>query len=121
MWRISSVMLEGYLQYCVRFNQNYRIFSTVKGFDQYLLLPFRNCKRFGQQSWIMAAIIVTETLIGLKFGWDTVTKPPPFHIVVFWAVLLLLLTAYTMWQFFPSCIKRTNSPQHSDGFVKKYK
>lgn len=52
----------------------------------------------GQSAWIAISIIITETLICVKFGWETITLPFPFEIKVFWTVILL---AYIIWSFWP--------------------
>ncbi|GFO03339.1 phosphatidylserine synthase 2, partial [Plakobranchus ocellatus] len=59
-----------------------------------------NCKKFGRQSWIIAAIIITEFLISLKFDWKTMTKPIPTHMAVFWVVGLLGLIVWTVIKFY---------------------
>lgn len=69
--------------------------------ETYDYLNDSTCKRFGQQSWIMCLIIITESLISVKFLWDVVTIPPPRHIIVFWSILLTMLFLYTCWLFFP--------------------
>lgn len=58
-----------------------------------------NCKRFGQQAWVIAAIIITEILICWRFLWDTMTKVPPFHIILFWSCMSVLIVGYTLWLF----------------------
>jgi len=58
------------------------------------------CKLFGRQSWVIASIIITELLIVAKFGWETITKPLPFHVIVFWSVGLFIIAAWTIWNFF---------------------
>ncbi|KAK3583279.1 hypothetical protein CHS0354_011167 [Potamilus streckersoni] len=65
---------------------------------QYLDDP--NCKKFGRQSWLLAAIIITELLIIAKFDWETVTKPLPPSITIFWLCGFLLLCVYTVWKFY---------------------
>eukprot|EP00794_Sanderia_malayensis_P018120 gene18120-19930_t len=74
---------------------------AVKEVYQYMDDPI--CKRFGQQSWILAAIIITETLISLKFGWETIKQPPPTHISIFWALLSFGVVAYTLIEFQVLC------------------
>jgi len=83
----------------------------------YQYMDDKNCKRFGQQSWILAAIIITETLVCLKFGFDTISMPPPRHIIVFWGILLSALAIYTVWKFFPSCIRS----KADDEYFKEHK
>ncbi|XP_018010579.1 phosphatidylserine synthase 2 [Hyalella azteca] len=56
--------------------------------------------KIGRQSWIFLAIICTELLIVLKFGWETVTIPFPRHIVSLWLGILVLLVLWTLWNFY---------------------
>ncbi len=63
------------------------------------LLLYRNCKKFGQQSWVIAAIIVTEFLIVLKFDFQLIMRPFPPHVTIGWTIGLALLFIYTIWRF----------------------
>ena len=54
----------------------------------------------GRQSWTFLAIICTELLIELKFGWETVTIPFPREIVLLWVGIILLLLMWTLWNFY---------------------
>ncbi len=45
-------------------------------------------------------IIFTEVLIVLKFDWETVTKPFPLHVTIFWIGFLFVLFAWTVWHFY---------------------
>ncbi|KAK6184097.1 hypothetical protein SNE40_006629 [Patella caerulea] len=65
---------------------------------QYLDDP--NCKKFGRQSWLIAAIIITEFLIIAKFDWKTISKPLPRPIAAMWIVGLVGLVVYTIWKFY---------------------
>ena len=60
----------------------------------------RVCKKFGTQSWVVAAIIVTELLISCKFEWAIVTKPLPRHITFLWLAILGSLLLWTVWHFY---------------------
>ena len=57
------------------------------------------CKKFGRQSWVVNAIVITEVLIVCKFDWQTVTKPLPFHIVVVWVSIAVGVVIWTIYQF----------------------
>lgn len=57
------------------------------------------CKRMGTQTWLCIAIIVTEVLIVLKFDWDTVTKPFPSDIALYWKIFAGGLIVWTVYQF----------------------
>lgn len=65
---------------------------------QYLDDP--DCETFGRQSWVILAIVVTEFLIVAKFDWETITKPLPQNIAIFWIVCLTLLVLWTIWNFY---------------------
>ncbi|XP_014673444.1 PREDICTED: phosphatidylserine synthase 2-like [Priapulus caudatus] len=60
----------------------------------------RQCRKLGRQAWLLAAMLITELLIVVKFGSATVTKPLPRHMQLFWTWALLLLVIYTVWRFF---------------------
>ena len=49
---------------------------------------------------MIVCIVFTEVLIVLKYDWDTVTKPLPMHISVFWIVFISVLVLWTIWQFY---------------------
>jgi len=49
-----------------------------------LCFVFRKCSKFGHQSWMILAIIITEFLVAIKFEFETITKPLPQHIAYFW-------------------------------------
>lgn len=69
----------------------------------YLFFPlqcYRSCNKFGRQSWLIAMIIITEFLIVVKFDMETISKPLPQHIALFWIVGALGLMFFTFWKFF---------------------
>ena len=45
-------------------------------------------------------IIITEFLIVVKFDWETISKPLPRHISLFWIAGALGLLFFTFWKFF---------------------
>ena len=45
----------------------------------------------------MAAIIITELLVTVKFGWETIIKPVPAPLSYFWIIGLVM---YTVWKFY---------------------
>ena len=57
------------------------------------------CKKFGRQSWVITAIVITEVLIVLKFDWETVTKPLPFYIGLLWITIAVGIVLWTVYQF----------------------
>ncbi|XP_041366468.1 phosphatidylserine synthase 2-like [Gigantopelta aegis] len=65
---------------------------------QYLDDP--KCKRFGQQTWVISTIIITEFLIVLRFDWETLSKPIPRPIAYFWILGFLGLVSWTVWKFY---------------------
>ena len=52
----------------------------------------------GQSAWIATSILLTEAMICVKFGWETITLPFPGHIKLFWFVILSI---YLLWSFWP--------------------
>ncbi|XP_060553279.1 phosphatidylserine synthase 2-like [Ruditapes philippinarum] len=65
---------------------------------QYLDDPEPN--KFGRQSWMMIAIVITELLVTVKFDYETITKPLPKTIAYFWILGFLGLVGYTVWKFY---------------------
>nr|XP_045618708.1 phosphatidylserine synthase 2-like isoform X1 [Procambarus clarkii] len=59
-----------------------------------------DCMKFGRQSWLFLAIVTTELLIVIKFGWETVTIPFPSHVVTLWMAIFLILVLWTVWNFY---------------------
>ncbi|XP_032787452.2 phosphatidylserine synthase 2 [Daphnia magna] len=59
-----------------------------------------DCENFGRQSWVILAIVVTEFLIVARFDWETITKPLPWHVVLFWSIFFLMLVTWTVFRFF---------------------
>ncbi|XP_029652149.1 phosphatidylserine synthase 2 [Octopus sinensis] len=76
---------------------------------QYLDDP--NCKKFGRQSWLIAAIIITEFLITIRFDWVTITKPIPKTMASFWLVGFLSLLLWTIWKFYIKRDVKNDIPQ----------
>ncbi len=63
-------------------------------------LSFGNCHQFGRQSWLVLAIVTSEFLLVAKFDWPTITKPLPYHVILFWALGLVSLTVCTAYWFY---------------------
>lgn len=72
--------------------------------ETYRYMDDPTCKRFGQQAWVVAAIVATEILICVKFGWDTLSIPFPFHVSAFWILFVSIWLMWTVWNFWPSII-----------------
>ncbi|ESO97633.1 hypothetical protein LOTGIDRAFT_103737 [Lottia gigantea] len=68
--------------------------------ETFQFLDDPDCKKFGRQSWLIIAIIVTEFLIIAKFDWKTISKPLPRPVAAFWLVGLCGLVIYTIWKFY---------------------
>lgn len=49
---------------------------------------------------MIAAIIITELLIVVKFDWDTITKPLPTHVTYGWILGFSFLLIFTVWKFY---------------------
>ncbi|XP_067655372.1 phosphatidylserine synthase 2-like [Haliotis asinina] len=81
---------------------------------QYLDDP--KCKKFGRQSWIIAAIIFTECLITFKFDWELVVKPVPQLIASFWLAGFVCLVSWTVWKFYVKRDVKNDVPkiEHND-------
>jgi phosphatidylserine synthase 2 len=78
------------------------------------LLDDPNCDQLGRQSWVLSSIIATEFLICIKFGWDTISKPLPKHIAVWWVIGFGLVFVYTVVKFYllkPNRIPRPEKEQ----------
>ena len=78
--------------------------------EVYQFLDDPHCNHFGRQAWVMACIIITETVLIVKFDPVTVTKPLPFHMQIFWVALISFLAAWTIWHFGFKGIKVTSYP-----------
>ncbi|KAK6973721.1 phosphatidylserine synthase 2 [Biomphalaria glabrata] len=68
--------------------------------ETFQFLDDPNCKKFGRQSWVIVSIIITELLIVLKFDWNTVTKPLPKPVAIFWLIGALGLFIWTIVKFY---------------------
>lgn len=69
-------------------------------YEYFQFMDDPNCKRLGRQAWMFCCIIITELLIVLKFGWETVTKPLPRHIATFWILSIFTLALWTFLRFY---------------------
>lgn len=65
---------------------------------QYLDDP--TCRKFGRQSWLIVAIVITELLIVIRFDWETISKPVPPPVSYFWIFGAIGLVLYTIWKFY---------------------
>jgi len=68
--------------------------------ETFQLLDDPSCEQLGRQSWVLVAIVVTEFLICVKFGWSTITKPLPSHVTICWVLGGALLVGYTVVRFY---------------------
>ncbi|XP_065583789.1 phosphatidylserine synthase 2-like [Artemia franciscana] len=76
---------------------------------QYLDDP--GCKSFGRQSWTLLTIVFTEFLIVIRFGGETISKPIPRFIALFWVLGLIALLCYTVWAFI---LNRKATPKETE-------
>ena len=76
------------------------IFRIYFNREIYQYLDDPDCESFGRQSWVILAIVITEFLIVARFDWETITKPLPRHVLVFWICGIVILIAWTIWNFF---------------------
>ncbi|GFR70841.1 phosphatidylserine synthase [Elysia marginata] len=90
--------------------------AAMREVFQYLDDP--NCKKFGRQSWIIAAIIITELLISMKFDFEVMTKPIPTHMAIFWVVGLIGLVVWTMVKFYVLKDVKHDIPEQESSKVK---
>lgn len=77
---------------------------------QYIEDPY--CKKFGQQSWVLVAITISETLISVKFQFEVITKPLPRPIATAWLIFFLVLVLWTIWRFCIWSPTRWHSSSH---------
>ncbi|XP_040582315.1 phosphatidylserine synthase 2-like [Lepeophtheirus salmonis] len=77
--------------------------------ETFQLLDDPECDKLGRQSWVLLAVISTELLVCLKFGWDTMTKPIPKSILLWWLAGIVLIIFYTFVKFV--ILKPTRLPQ----------
>ena len=64
-----------------------------------IFLDDPDCDKLGRQTWVVIAIVCTEFLICVKFGWHTITKPLPRYIGMWWIAGLVGLLVYTLVKF----------------------
>lgn len=67
--------------------------------EAFQLLDDPDCEKIGRQSWMLLSVVVTEVLVCLKFGWETITKPLPRPIALWWLAFGFGLLAYTFVKF----------------------
>ena len=78
-----------------------------------------NCHTIGRQSWILASIVMTECLVCLKFGWETMTKPIPAYVMIWWLAGLAMLVVYTLVKFVLLKPTELPKPESEDDLLKK--
>ena len=77
--------------------------------ETFQFLDDPECDHLGRQTLVLLAIVATEFLICVKFGWDTITKPLPRSIALWWLAGLALLLVYTVIRFY--IFKATKLPK----------
>ena len=75
------------------------LWSAVSLREGFQLLDDPDFSKLGQQLWIFLWIICTEVLICIRFGWDTITKPLPMPIALWWLAFGFGLLAYAVVKF----------------------
>jgi phosphatidylserine synthase 2 len=70
---------------------------SIRQIFEYLDNP--QCTKYGRQSWVLTAIVITEVLIVCKFDWETFMKSLPFHIVLVWTSITIGIVVWTIYQF----------------------
>ncbi|CAH8451982.1 unnamed protein product [Dicrocoelium dendriticum] len=85
-------------------------------YEYFQFMDDPNCRRLGRQAWMFCCIIITELLIVIKFGWETVTKPLPRHIATFWILSILALALWTFLRFYVTrwLIKASQHPEERE-------
>ena len=71
---------------------------------------------------MLLIIVVTEVLICVKFGWETITKPLPKAIALWWLAFGFGLFAYTFVKFVlfkPTKLKEPEKEVHHGSPVRK--
>ncbi|KAK2703665.1 phosphatidylserine synthase 2-like [Artemia franciscana] len=76
---------------------------------QYLDDP--DCTSIGRQSWTLLTIVFTEFLIVARFDRETISKPLPRVIALFWVLGLIGLLFYTIWAF---VLNRKATPKETE-------
>ncbi|XP_066275656.1 phosphatidylserine synthase 2-like [Branchiostoma lanceolatum] len=79
--------------------------------ETFQFLDDPTCKKFGQQAWILAAIVITELLIVMKFDLNLLLLPFPEHIWQCWVAAFVGIASWTIWRFF---IRRNQKPESGD-------
>ncbi|CAH1256392.1 PTDSS2 [Branchiostoma lanceolatum] len=74
--------------------------SAVAFRETFQFLDDPTCKKFGQQAWILAAIVITELLIVMKFDLNLLLLPFPEHIWQCWVAAFVGIASWTVWRFF---------------------
>lgn len=67
--------------------------------ETYMYLTDRQVKRFGEQSWVLAATILVEVMVAYRFGPHLFSRVMPREIKVALSVGALTLTVWTAWWF----------------------
>ena len=68
--------------------------------ETFQLLDDPECNKLGRQTWVLITIVMTELFICIKFGKETMTKPLPRHIALWWVLGAALLIIYTFVKFY---------------------
>eukprot|EP00761_Pharyngomonas_kirbyi_P003605 gb/GECH01003609.1/.p1 GENE.gb/GECH01003609.1/~~gb/GECH01003609.1/.p1 ORF type:complete len:502 (+),score=71.36 gb/GECH01003609.1/:1-1506(+) len=55
---------------------------SVREWYQYISDP--KCKRLGANAWVSGAVLITESLVSIKFGQGLFTSPFPLYVTLLW-------------------------------------
>ena len=82
--------------------------------EVFQLLDDPDYNKIGRQSWMLLAVVITEVLVCVKFGWDTITIPLPRHIALWWMAFAGFLLVYTFIKFFIFKPTKLKEPEKDD-------
>ncbi|KAI8481704.1 Phosphatidylserine synthase 2 [Branchiostoma belcheri] len=96
----------------VAFRETFQFLDDPRRLQEtFQFLDDPTCKKFGQQAWILAAIVITELLIVMKFDLNLLLLPFPEHIWQCWVAAFVGIASWTVWRFF---IRRNQKPESGD-------
>ena len=68
---------------------------------RFLLICCRQVKRLGHHAWLGGMILITETMMWVKFGIavNEFSKPFPSSVVISWSIALFLFVVWFVYHF----------------------
>ena len=67
--------------------------------EAYQYLTDNQCKKLGANAWLTIAVVMTETLICIKYGRNEFHEPTPHHVIVFWVLFVGVISLYAVLHF----------------------